>query len=94
MTVSADTVVRHNPERASRKYLKGIVVEPDLTLNESAADLYERFDGVLSLAEVCANVVEMYDVDLETLLADAVPAVQEMVNEGAVLEVEVDRRAG
>lgn len=82
--VEATTVLERAGERSTRHYLKGLVIEPGLTLNETAASIYRKLDGVVSLSDICKGLLDEYDVDLETIVADAILLAQELLDEGVV----------
>ncbi|MGW2617592.1 PqqD family protein [Streptomyces sp. NPDC001500] len=84
MIIDAGAVLERSPERTHRTYLKGVVIEPGLALNESAADLYLMLDGEHSLEELCADLLATYDAELDVLVQDAVVVCSELVEEGAV----------
>jgi hypothetical protein len=46
-------------------------------LNSTAKDIYLRFDGVKSIGDICASLLEDYDVTEETLNADIVSIVRD-----------------
>lgn len=88
MEITPATVLRHNPDRVWRQYLKGVVVEPGIALNETAASLFLRIDGNRTLEQICVDLLEEYDTDLATFSADAVSVATDLLEQGIVLEVD------
>jgi hypothetical protein len=88
MEITEDSRLAPEPSRPARKYLKGMVVEPGLTLNETAADFYTRMDGTRTVGAICQELQEEYDVDYDTLLRDCSEMARQLVDEGAAVVVE------
>ncbi|MFH9552866.1 PqqD family protein [Streptomyces sp. NPDC017435] len=84
MTIDAGAVLERSPERNHRTYLKGVVIEPGLALNESAADLYLKLDGEHTLEQLCTDLRSTYDAELDVLVQDAIAVCSELLEEGAV----------
>lgn len=87
VTVNDQVIYAHNLERPSRVYLKGIVIEPGLALNETAALFYSSLNGKRTLAEVVELLAESYDAPLSQCLDDCVELAQELEIEKIILRV-------
>ena len=81
------SIFQHNPERPHRSYLKGIVIEPGLALNESAAVFYKALDGIRDLTQAAAEVAVVYDISLPQSVADCIELARELENERIILRV-------
>lgn len=81
--IDGSTVLARNGERSARRYLKGVVIEPRLTLNETAAAIYEALDGISSLNHICQQLLKEYEVERDQLLGDAISLMQELLAEDA-----------
>lgn len=84
MDITAETVFKHNPERTWRKYLKGVVVEPGIALNESATEIFTRVDGKKTFAQICQEVADVFDIDLATSTADTAELLADLKEQGIV----------
>jgi hypothetical protein len=85
MTITAELVLKHNPERVWRQYLKGVVVEPGVALNETAAAIFLKIDGQRTLRQICEDLIQEFDVDWDTFFGDASEVVQDLLDQGIVL---------
>jgi hypothetical protein len=52
------------------------------TLNETGAFVWERLDGAATLDEICASIVERFEVDAESAWTDLTALVDELTAEG------------
>lgn len=85
MDITPQTVLTHNPERLWRQYLKGVVIEPGVALNETAAALFIRINGERTLDQICAELLTEFEADAETCYQDAVEVVTDLLEQGIVL---------
>jgi hypothetical protein len=84
----AELIFQHNPERPFRQYLKGIVIEPGLALNESAASFFQTLDGKTTVRAGAAKVAASYDTTPEACLADCLELARELEKERIITRVE------
>ncbi|GAB3447117.1 PqqD family protein [Actinophytocola sediminis] len=87
MRIDERSVLEPSPDRPARDYLKGVVIEPGITLNESAGEVYRLFDGVRSVRDICDRLTAQYEVDHETVLADVTGLADELLAEGVLRPV-------
>jgi coenzyme PQQ synthesis protein D (PqqD) len=85
MDITPQTVLFHNPERIWRQYLKGVVVEPGVALNETAAALFTQVNGERTLEQICTELLNEFDTDAETCYQDAVEVVTDLLEQGILL---------
>ncbi|ADO54223.1 MULTISPECIES: PqqD family protein [Paenibacillus] len=85
MNFNENTILRKNPDISTRNYLKSTIIEPGITLNEVATNLFERIDGIRTLAEICKDMVKEYEVDYQTILGDSVELVQGLIEKNIIL---------
>ncbi|WP_206923011.1 PqqD family protein [Alicyclobacillus suci] len=85
--ISESTVFAHQEGIQTRKYLKSIIIEPGITLNETAAFVFERMDGHRTLGDICNEMVSTYDVDYNTALNDVVSVSAYLIEKNAILTV-------
>ena len=45
----------------NKKELKSIIIEPGMSLNQVAADFYERIDGQREFISIVTEIAEEYD---------------------------------
>ncbi|AKE25831.1 D-Aspartate ligase [Bacillus sp. LM 4-2] len=82
--INESTVLSKNPEMPSRKYLKSIIIEPGITLNEMASDIYNHIDGKVSIHDICSKIVNEYDVDYQTCLEDCMELFELLIDHEAI----------
>ncbi|MBU2659401.1 PqqD family protein [Bacillus cabrialesii] len=82
--INESTVLSKNPEMPSRKYLKSIIIEPGITLNEMASDIYNHIDGKMSIHDICSKIVNEYDVDYQTCLEDCMELFEMLIEHEAI----------
>lgn len=70
ITMENNTILAKNPDNVTRKYLKGIIIEPGMSLNQVAADFYERIDGQREFISIVTEIAEEYDTDVQTCIED------------------------
>lgn len=68
--LSKEVVPTINENCVWRKYLKGIVIEPGLALNETGALFFEKCDGTRTIEQICELISAEYQVDIEECLHD------------------------
>jgi hypothetical protein len=73
---TAIPVVR--PQVQWHRYLRGIMIEPSTALNETAADFFERIDGERSLEDIATEMMQLYDVEKETVISDVIAMAKEL----------------
>jgi len=82
---SADTVPHLRPNCKWREYLKGIVIEPELALNETAAVIFRLIDGKRSLMEISLEASRHYkDIPVGQVLKDAMNLVERLQEEEVI----------
>jgi hypothetical protein len=86
----ADSIFQHNPSRPFREYLKGIVIEPGLALNESAASFFKILDGQTTVRDAAAMVAASYETSLDECLVDCLELVRELEKENIISRVEAN----
>lgn len=84
MDISPDRIIQLNRSITWRKYLKGVVVEPGIALNESATEVFLLIDGKRSIGEITRELCSVFDIDYETCLADTVALVADLADQGIV----------
>lgn len=82
--------VAQNPDTPARTIDgEAIVITPHdstlHTLNETATFIWDRADGTRTLEQISAEMLAEFEVDEETLRADALAFVEEAVQKGLVL---------
>lgn len=83
-TLSDSSVLEPSPERPSREYHRGLIIEPGLALNTVAADIYKLLDGNRTLKAVAATISSEYDVTEQQCLTDVINLATELVEEGVI----------
>jgi hypothetical protein len=86
--IDGKTIFKRNPERPHRSYLKGVVIEPGLALNETAAILYNVLDGTRDLDSAASEIAQTYDVPHAECLSDCLELVKELESENIIIRVE------
>lgn len=69
------------PERVSIQDLDRLT-EPVRILADTAASVWAAVDGTRTVAEVCADLAEAYEVDVAVVEADVLPLLQQLLDEG------------
>jgi hypothetical protein len=87
------TVLRRDPRRVVRKYLKGTIIEPGLTLNQMATVIFELIDGARSIGDIADVIVDGYEVDRATVVSDVIALATQLVLDGALLVAAADEAA-
>ena len=62
-------------------------VDSIYVLNETGAVVWEQVDGIRTLDDIISSMVDEFDVDRKTLIADLMVYIGEMVVSGALEEV-------
>lgn len=73
-----------NPDVAWRRYLKGVVIDPDLALNETAATIFLAIDGQRSVMDIAAIVEQAYSVSLDQATGDCITLLQALIDDSLV----------
>lgn len=88
--ITKDSIPSIHPECVWRKYLKGIVIEPGLALNETGAILFEHCDGTRTIEQICDIILTEYQISKAECLQDTIEMCEEMheqdilvINQGA-----------
>lgn len=79
MAITADTIVAPAPGVETRRYLKGMVIDPGISLNEVASFIFSQFDGERSLKQVAEAVTREYRISLDDCLPDVIGTASELV---------------
>lgn len=82
--------LRQNPDTPARTIDgEAIVITPEdskvHTLNATATYIWDHADGTRTLAAIAASMAEEFDVDADTLKADALAFVEDAVKRGLLL---------
>jgi hypothetical protein len=85
MELSEQSVLKRNPELAWRKYLKSVVIDPGVALNETAALVFERMDGTRTLGDICVEIISEFEIDRATCLNDTLSLARDMIEQGFVV---------
>lgn len=85
--VTKDLVVAINPTVQWRKYLKGIVIDPGLALNETAAEFFSCFDGKRSLSSISMEIAETFGVSEQQCFDDLKALVEDLLGEEIVVGI-------
>lgn len=86
-SLNEHAIFKHNPERPSRSYLKGIVIEPGLALNESAAIFYNALDGKKNLLQAASELASLYEISVEQCLTDCIELARDLVAEKIIVQI-------
>jgi Coenzyme PQQ synthesis protein D (PqqD) len=82
---SADAIPCLKPNCKWRAYLKGIVIEPELALNETAAVIFRLIDGKKSLAEISLEASKHYQgITVAKVLEDAMDLLERLQEEEVI----------
>ena len=84
MDIAAEQIFQLSPSITWRKYLKGVVVEPGIALNESATEVFLRIDGQRSVAAISRELTSLFEIDYETCLADTVALMTDLAEQGII----------
>jgi Coenzyme PQQ synthesis protein D (PqqD) len=80
-----DAVPRLRPNCKWRAYLKGIVIEPEIALNETAAVIFRLIDGKKSLIEISLEASKHYqNITVAKVLEDAMALIERLKEEEIV----------
>ncbi|HGE7613864.1 PqqD family protein [Bacillus thuringiensis] len=82
--LNENTVLIKNPEKSSRKYLKSTIIEPDITLNEVASDIYDLIDDNKDINEICKEFMNIYDVDYDTCYKDLTALIDQLIEQDII----------
>lgn len=82
-----DTVLKKNPNNVERKYLKGIIVEPGLSLNQVASDFYEKINGELTFLSIATQISKEYDVSINDCINDLETLTTQLLEKELVFKV-------
>jgi hypothetical protein len=85
MELSEQSVLKRNPELAWRKYLKSVVIDPGVALNETAAIVFERMDGTRTLGAICVEIMGEFEIDRATCVNDTLALVRDLIEQGFVV---------
>ncbi len=85
MELSEESVCKRNPEVTWRKYLKSVVIDPGVALNETAAAVFERMDGTRTLGTICTEIMSEFEIDRDSCVKDILSLVREMIEQGLVV---------
>ena len=86
-TITESTVPTRGSNVETRRYLKALVIEPGLSLNEVGAFIFERCNGESSVGDIVRAVTQEYDVAYDDCLPDVVHLLGQVLENG-VLEME------
>jgi hypothetical protein len=82
---SADAIPCLKPNCKWRAYLKGIVIEPELALNETAAVIFRLIDGKKSLIEISLEASRYYkDIAVAQVLKDSMSLLERLQEEEVI----------
>jgi Coenzyme PQQ synthesis protein D (PqqD) len=82
---NTDAVPRLRPNCKWREYLRGIIIEPELALNETAAVLFRLIDGKKSITEISLEASKHYqNITVEKVLEDARALIERLEEEKIV----------
>lgn len=76
--ITKDSIPSVHPECIWRKYLKGVVIEPGLALNETGALFFENCDGEKSIDQICRIIQTEYTVSYEECLQDLIEMCEDL----------------
>lgn len=85
--IDEQMVFRTSDKVVWRKYLRSVVIEPGIALNETAAAVFERLDGARTIGQICREVVDEFDVEYSVCLSDTRALVSEMLEHGMLEQV-------
>lgn len=80
-----DNIFVKNNEMTSRKYLKGTIIEPDITLNEVASVFYENVNGKTNFEGHIELLMNEFDVDYETCKSDLLKISEELLDKQVIM---------
>ncbi|MBB5356413.1 hypothetical protein HNR43_002397 [Anoxybacillus mongoliensis] len=78
--ITENTILIKDQSKSSRKYLKSTIIEPDITLNEIASDIYNYIDGKNNVKDICNLLIKEYNIDYETCLKDTLELIQQLID--------------
>lgn len=82
-----DTVLKKNRNNVERKYLKGIIIEPGLSLNQVASDFYEKINGELTFLSIATQISKDYDVSIDDCINDLETLTTQLLEKELVFKV-------
>ena len=85
--VNPHEVFQHNPQRPHRSYLKGVVIEPGLALNETAALFFQALDGKRTVSEAADAVAQEYDISPQECLGDCLELARDLEKEEIIVRI-------
>ena len=90
--------IAQNPDTPARTIDgEAIVITPHdstlHTLNETATYIWDRANGTRTLEQIAEEMLDAFDIDADTLRADALAFVETAVEKGLILASEEPSRA-
>lgn len=90
-------IYQHDPNIVSRKIANEVILVPIrsnvaemaeiFTLNETGAAIWEKVDGLKTLAEIQQAVMQEFDVDVDELEQDMSQLITGLLEVGALIKV-------
>lgn len=84
MDIAETLVLQVSSDITWRSYLKSVVIEPGFALNETAAAVFTRIDGVRTVGEIADEVAKEFEVDPAECRDDVRELVAELFERGFV----------
>ncbi|MFF5181834.1 PqqD family protein [Micromonospora sp. NPDC000316] len=85
MIIDDNTVLAAAENLETRQYLKGLVIEPGLSLNEVGAFVFGLVDGHRSVAGIVEAMTQEYDVPADECRQDVVELLTQLTESGALV---------
>lgn len=86
--LSESVVPIRNENRVWRQYMKGIVIEPGLALNETGAEFLLACDGTRTLKDITQEMSDQYDIPFDECLTDLAELCQDLLDRDIIRLVE------
>jgi hypothetical protein len=86
MNIDKETIPKLKNEVKWRTYLKGIVIEPEIALNETASCIFRLINGENSIQAMVKEILNEYQsINEEELLKDIILLIERLVEEKVVV---------
>lgn len=83
--ITSASVLKINPSTQWRRYLKGIVLDPDLALNETGTEFFTRIDGVRTIEDIGIEIAALFNVDAAFCIKDLMLLAEQLIGEGILI---------
>ncbi|MDD9139535.1 MAG: PqqD family protein [Candidatus Cardinium sp.] len=79
--ITADSILKYASNIQWRNYLKGIVIEPEIALNITAAFIFLQINGEDSIATIAGKLSKQYNISNQEACDDVIMIVTRLIED-------------